>query len=135
MTRQDQTTVDILTLRVAARFIRADQAPGMRRDVREMTEPVNHLKGIDRQLAREHGQSMDPGIEDTVKPQRKDIRPEDVFHPKPDQIGVLNVAETGKDMSKAIRTQVPKDKGYDVVHNLSQYLVRTEGGGGAKSVQ
>jgi hypothetical protein len=135
MTRQDQTTVDILTLRVAARFIRADQAPGMRRDVREMTEPVNHLKGIDRQLAREHGQSMGPGIEDTVKPQHKDIRPEDVFHPKPDQIGVLNVAETGKDMSKAIRTQVPKDKGYDVVHNLSQYLVRTEGGGGAKSVQ
>lgn len=135
MTRKNQTTFDTLTLRVAARFIRADQAPRMRKDVKDMTEPVNRLKGIDSQLAREHGQAMDPGSDDTVKPQRKDIRPEDVFHPKPDQIGVLNVAETGKDMSKAIRTQVPKDKGYDAVHNLSQYLVRTEGGGGAKPVQ
>ena len=130
----DQTLLDTLTLRVAARFLVADQPPGMRKEVKDLTEPVNHLKGIDRQLAREHGQPMDSGMDDTVKPQRRDIRPEDVFHPKPDQIGVLNLAETGKDLSKTIRTQVPKDKGYDTVKNLSQYLITTEGGGGTKPV-
>jgi hypothetical protein len=135
MSIDDPTSVDTLILRVAARFVRADQPPGMRKEVKDLTEPANHLKGIDRQLAREHGQTMDLGIEDKVKPQRRDIRPEDVFHPKPDQVGVLNLAETGKDLSKAIRTQVPKDKGYAVVNNLSQYLIETKGGGGADPVQ
>ena len=135
MNPNDQTSVDTLILRVAARFVRADQPPGMRKDVKDLTEPANRLKGIDRQLARDHGQLMDQGIEDTVKPQRRDIRPEDVFHPKPDQVGVLNLVETGKDLSKAIRTQIPKDKGYDVVHNLSQYLIETQGGGGAAPVR
>ena len=135
MNPNDQTSVDTLILRVAARFVRADQPPGMRKEVKDLTEPINRLKGVDRQIARDHGQSMGQGIDDTVKPQRRDIRPEDVFHPKPDQIGVLNLAETGKDLSKAIRTQVPKDKGYDVVNNLSQYLIETQGGGGAAPVQ
>ncbi len=126
---------DAMILRVAARFMRADQPPGMRKEVKNLTEPVNHLRGIDRQLAREHGQPMDSGIDESVKPQRRDIRPEDVFHPKPNQIGVLNLVETGKDLSKVLRTQIKKDKGYDTVNNLSQYLIETEGGGGTKSVQ
>jgi hypothetical protein len=58
-----------------------------------------------------------------------------VFHPKPDQVGVLNLVETGKDLSKAIRTLIPKDKGYNVVNDLSQYLIETQGGGGAAPVR
>jgi hypothetical protein len=126
---------DALILRVAARFVQADQPPGMRKEVKDLTQPVNRLKGINRQLAKEHGELMESGIEETVDPQRRDIRPEDVFHPKPDQIGMLNLAETGNDLSKAIRTQVPKDKGYAAVRNLSQYLVETQGGGSADPVQ
>jgi hypothetical protein len=38
-------------------------------------------------------------------------------------MGVLNLAETGKDLSRALDRQVPKDKGYDEVSNLSQYLL------------
>ncbi len=131
----DQTLRDTLALRVAARFMVAEQQPGMRKEVKNLTEPVNRLKGIDRQLAREHGQLMDSGMDETIKPQRKDIRPEDVFHPKPNQIGVLNLVETGHDLSKTIRNQIPKDKGYDTVKNLSQYLITTEGGGGTKPVE
>jgi hypothetical protein len=48
-----------------------------------------------------------------------------VFFVKPDQVGVRNLAETGKDLSKAINKQIPKDNGYGSVSNLSQYLVDT----------
>jgi hypothetical protein len=47
-------------------------------------------------------------------------------------MGVRNFAETGKDLQKALDRQIPKDKGYDTVRNLSQYLIRTQGGGGTK---
>lgn len=106
----------------------ADQAPGARQKARKNTTPINKPKGIDRDIVRENGASKTKG-EDVVKPQSKDITPKDVFTPTPNNTGVLNLVQTGKDLSKALATQVPKDKGYDVVKNLSQYLIRTEGNG------
>jgi hypothetical protein len=126
---------DVLILRVAARFLQADQAPGMRKEVKELVQPVNRPKGIDRDIARQHGKPMSEGNDEITKPDRRDLRPEDLFSPKPNQIGVRNFAETGKDLSRAIKTQIPKDKGYDAVRGLSQYLIETGGGGGAKPVQ
>jgi len=123
-----------LLLRIARRFL-GDQPPGQRRKDKALVKPVNPLKGIDRGLAREHGKPMSDTTEDMVTPHRRDLRPEDLFIPKPNQIGVLNLAETGKDLSKAIRNQVPNDKGYDTVKNLSQYLIETKGGGGADPVE
>jgi hypothetical protein len=134
MTNEDSTLVDTLTLRVAARFIRADQLPGQRRKVEDMILPINKPRGILRQIINDHGQRMDLGIDGLVPNNRKDIRPEDAFAGTPNQMGVLNLAETGNDLSKVLRTKIKKDKGYDVVRNLSQYLIRTEGGGGAKPV-
>ena len=134
MTYDNQTLVDTLTLRVAARYVRADQLPGMRRRVEDMILPINKPRGILRHIINDHGQRVDQGIDELVPPNRKDIRPEDAFAGTPNQMEVLNLAETGKDMSKVLRTQIQKDKGYDVVRNLSQYLIRTEGGGGAKPV-
>jgi hypothetical protein len=119
---------------VAARYQRqADGEPGGRRNEKDLTEPLNTLRGINRAIVKEHGEAWEKGIGDATKPDRKDIRPEDVFHPKPSQVSVRNLAETGKDLSKVIREQIPKDKGYDAVRNLSQYLITTEGGGGAKA--
>jgi len=126
---------DVLILRVAARFLHADQPPGMRKEVKTLVAPVNKPKGIDRAIVKEHGQLMDDGNEDTISPDRRDLRPQDVFIPKPDQVSVRNLAETGKDLERAIRKQIPKDRGYDVVRNLSQYLIETDGGGGAKPVK
>jgi len=134
MTHDDPTLIDTLTLRVAARFIRADQLPGMRKKVEDMILPINKPRGILRHIINDHGQRMDLGIDEIVPHNRKDIRPEDAFAGTPNQMGVLNLAETGKDLSKVLRTQIQKDKGYDVVRNLSQYLIRTEGGGGADPV-
>ena len=125
---------DILTLRVAARFLKADQPPGMRKDVKDLVKPLNNPKGISRGVLKEYGQEMNSDHEDTIDPDRRDLRPKDVFFPKPDQTGVLNLAETGKDLSNAIENQIPKDKGYATVRNLSQYLIETGGGGGTKSV-
>lgn len=123
-----------LILRVARRVM-ADQPAGQRKKDKELIKPVNPPKGIDRSLAKGHGKPMGDGHDETVDPDRRDLRPEDVFAPKPNQIGVLNLAETGKDLQRAIRTQIPKDKGYDAVKNLSQYLIETKGGGGAKPVR
>lgn len=120
---------DPIALRVAARWIQGDQPPGQRQHAKELTQPINRPKGIDRQVVRDFGKTKEKGDE-TVKPERKDIRPKDVFTPTPRDVGVKNLVDTGKDLSKAIDTQVPKDKGYDVVRNLSQYLIRTEGGSG-----
>lgn len=97
-----------------------------------MVTPINRPKGIDRALVKDHGSLMEEGHDDTVDPHRRDIRPQDVFSPKPNQIGVLNLAQTGKDLAQAIKTQIPKDKGYATVRNLSQYLIETGGGGGTK---
>lgn len=115
---------------VAARYLKklADQPPGQRRRVRQLTQPINKPRGVSRQVVREFGTTKDKG-EETTKPDRRDIQPKDVFTPSPKDVGVLNLVDTGKDLSKALDKQVPKDKGYDTVSNLSQYLIRTEGGG------
>jgi hypothetical protein len=125
---------DALILRVAARFLRADQPSGQRKKDKALVKPINRMKGIDREIGSEHGKPMEDGHDDTVNPDRRDLRPEDVFIPKPNQVSVRNLAETGKDLSNAIENQIPKDKGYDAVRNLSQYLIETGGGGGAKPV-
>ena len=100
--------------------------------------PVRHLtinkpKGIDPDIVAEHARGVDHR-EDQLKPDRRDIRPEDVFAGTPDQMGVRNFAETGRDLQKALDKQIPKDKGFDTVYNLSQYLIRTDGGGDTKPV-
>jgi hypothetical protein len=119
-----------LAIRVAARFL-ANQAPGARQEATKLTHPINKPKGIDKDIVKEHGRSVDHRT-DVVPSTKHDIRPEDVFAGTPAQMGVRNLAETGHGLEKALDKQVPKDKGYDSVSNLSQYLIRTEGGGGAK---
>lgn len=128
-----------LALRVAARFQRqADQQAGARKEVRELVTPINKPKGIAPVIIKDNAVTEKGG----GKPQRKDIQPKDVFSPKPKNMGVLDYAKSGwpgtdkdyEDMDSALRNKVPKDKGHDTVNNLSQYLVRTDGGGGTKSV-
>jgi len=114
--------------RIVVRFKQADQAPGARQKAWKNTTPINKPKGIGTAITKDYGTSKDEG-DDIVEPDRRDLRPEDVFTPTPDQTGVLNLVQSGKDLSKAISNQIPKDKGYDVVRNLSQYLIRTEGNG------
>jgi hypothetical protein len=118
-------SVQALTLRVATRFLCADQPPGMRKDVKDILKPVNSPKGISREIVKEHGQALEEGTDESVAPNRRDLRPQDLFFSKPDQVSVRNLAETGKDLSRAINKQIPKDEGYDSVSNLSQYLVNT----------
>jgi hypothetical protein len=122
--------VNTLAQRVAARWLRkqADQAPGQRGKARQLTQPINKPKGVSRQVVQEFGTTKEEG-EDTTLPDRRDIRPKDVFTPTPKDVGVKNLVDTGKDLSKALDQQVPKDKGYETVNQLSQYLIRTEGGG------
>ena len=120
----------LMALRVAARF-----SANQRKEVKELVQPVNKPKGISPSLSKEHGSAMSEGHDDMTTPARNDVRPQDVFMPKPNQVGVYNLAETGKDLSNAIENQIPKDKGYDAVRNLSQYLIETGGGGGAKPVR
>jgi hypothetical protein len=75
------------------------------------------------------------GREDQIKPDSKDIRPSDVFNANANNVMMLNYVVNGyRDMEKAIHNQIPKDKGYDTVKNLSQYLIETGGGGGTKPV-
>ena len=120
-----------LALRVAARF-QANQAPGARQEAKKLTHPINKPKGIDPGIVAEHGRAVNHRT-DVLPPTKNDIRPEDVFAGTPAQMGVRNFAETGKGLEKALTKQIPKDKGYDAVSNLSQYLIRTEGGGCAKA--
>jgi hypothetical protein len=117
-----------LAQRLAARALAAAVA---RQEAQRRTHPVNKPRGIDPDIVAEHARGVEDRRKDTVSPGRRDVRPEDVFAGTPDQMGVRNLAETGKDLSKVIRNQIPKDKGYDAVRNLSQYLIQTEGGGGA----
>lgn len=114
--------------RLVARYKTANQPPGARQKARKNTNPINKPRGIVKEVAKEHGAMRVEG-DDNVRPQSRDILPKDVFTPTPDHTGVLNLAQSGKDLSKPINKQVPKDKGYDVVRNLSQYLIRTKGTG------
>lgn len=118
--------------RVVARYIEA--AEKARQKAVKNTHPVNKPKGIQPSIVKEQGKPMDREEETLAEPERKDVRPEDVFPGLPRNMAVLNLAETGKGLEKALDKQVPKDKGYDTVSNLSQYLIRTEGGGGTKPV-
>lgn len=118
----------MLSLRVAARY----QAADSRSNAKHLTTPINPPKGISKDIVKDNATLM--GREDESDPARKDIRPKDVFNLSPNSGGVLNLAQTGKDLDKTLRTQIPKDKGYDTVSNLSQYLIRTEGGGGTPAV-
>jgi hypothetical protein len=121
---------DRIAQRVKARFVAS-----IRQDVVKSTHPINKPRGIDPDIVEEHARSIVDRHEDTVVPSRRDIRPEDVFAGTPNQMGVRNLAETGHDLSKALQKQIPKDKGYDAVSNLSQYLIKTDGGGGARPVK
>jgi hypothetical protein len=113
----------------AYRHRQADQAPGARQKAKQNVTPINKPKGIDRDVVKENGASKTKG-DDTVKPHSRDIQPKDVFPATPNNTGVLSLVQSGKDLSNALEKQVPKDKGHDVVYNLSQYLIRTEGNGG-----
>jgi hypothetical protein len=113
--------------RVANRYLKCAVASPRSR-ARENALPVNPARGIDKDIVSDNAET-DTSREEAVKPSRKDIRPEDVFPSTPNNMGVLNLAETGKDLSQAIDKKVPKDEGYDTVRNLSQYLISTEGGG------
>ncbi len=125
-----------LVRRIISRYLVrvADQAKGQRAKDRQLSTPINSPKGIDRGLVKDNARTEDEHIEETVEPDHKDIRPKDVFSPSPNNMNVLNFAETGKDQDKVLRNQVPNDKGWDTVKNLSQYLIRTEGGGGTPAV-
>lgn len=127
-----------LTLRVAARFQIAESA---REEARDSTQPVNKPKDLSREVVEDYGSTDER--EDTVKPDKDDVRPKDVFKPLPSQVSVYNYVTKGwpgdaddyTDMEKVLDKQVPKDKGYDTVSNLSQYLIETEGGGGTPPVE
>jgi hypothetical protein len=112
---------------IVQRYVLANQLPGARQKARNNTNPINRPRGIDRDVTKGQGATLD--LEDSISPQTRDIQPKDVFSPTPDHNSVRNLVETGKDLSKAIKRQIPKDKGFDVVRNLSQYLIRTEGTG------
>jgi hypothetical protein len=128
--------VDPLAIRVAARYLvkLADQPAGQRSRDNRLTKPINSPKSIGRQVVKDQARTEDDGHDETISPDRRDIQPKDVFTPKPRNMNVLNFVQTGKDQDYASRHQIPNDKGYDTVKNLSQYLVRTEGGGGTPAV-
>lgn len=134
-----------IALRVAARFQKcAAQRPDAKGDAQRLTKPINPPRGISRTTVKEHVRtdSAEETFDEQVNPHHGDIVPKDVFAPKPRNMNVLDYVRKGwpgnsatyQDMEHATRVQVRDDKGYDAVSNLSQYLVRTEGGGGAKAV-
>ncbi len=116
-----------LASRVAFRFMvkLADQVPGQRGRAKKLTQPINKPKSIPRSLQKEMGETVAVGDE-VVDPDRKDILPKDVFTPTTKDMGVYNLVETGRDFEEDC---VEGNKGYETVNNLSQYLIRTEGGG------
>jgi len=134
--------MDAIVFRVAARFQkRAAQPADAKDDALRLTSPINPARGIAPSTVKEHVRT-ETDIADQVEPDHRDILPEDVFTPKPRNMNVLDYVRKGwpgdsatyQDMTKALEHQVPKDKGYHTVFNLSQYLVRTEGGGGTRAV-
>lgn len=114
-----------IVARVVTRWKKADQALGQRKRVRNLVTPINPPKSIPKKVQREMAETVAVG-DDVVEPDRRDILPSDVFRPTTDNMGVLNLAQTGRDFRK---DRVEKNKGYDTTNNLSQYLIRTEGGG------
>lgn len=125
--RRMRKRVSTTAATVAARYLTAVQSE-IRQEAINATHPINKPKGIDPDIVAEHGRSINHRS-DITKPAKDDVRPEDVFAGTPNQMGVRNLAETGKDLTRALSSQVPKDKGHDVVHNLSQFLIETKGGG------
>lgn len=120
-----------LHARVAARYVerQADQIPGQRRETQKNVTPINKPLNVPPQIKREQAQEHPP--EDGIKPERKDIRPKDVFNVTPNDVGVRNFAETGRDnQTGKVDRRIKDDAGFATVKNLSQYLIRTEGGGG-----
>lgn len=119
-----------LALRIAARFqMLAAQPAGQRALTRSLAQPINKPRGIDRDIVKDNAEVAREG-EEIVEPHRRDIQPKDVFTATPKNTGVLNLVQTGKDLSRAIEKQIPKDKGFQTVNHLSQYLIWTHGGGG-----
>jgi hypothetical protein len=126
---------DPLILKVATRFQRlADQPPGQRQRAKELTQPINKPRGIDRGIVKDFAETKKGDGEDIMSAYKRDIQPKDVFSPTPDHTCVQNLVETGRGLEKAINKQIPKDKGYDDVRNLSQYLIWSEGGAEGKPV-
>lgn len=132
-----------IVIRVAARFQRwADQPPGARQDAAKAVKPINRPKGIGRETVKEYVRTEDDYNDETVNPTRNDIQPKDVFQPKPKNMNVLDYVNKGwpgtsgdyEDMQHAIKKEIPNDRGHETVYNLSQYLVRTQGGGGTPSL-
>lgn len=133
----------MMALKVVSRFQRrvADQPSNARKETRKLVTPVNKPKGVIREVVKEQGKVREPP--DSVTPNRKDLQPKDLFPPLPKNVNVLNYALKGwpgtsddyQDMDKALNKQIPKDKGYDTVNNLSQYLIKTEGGGDTETVE
>jgi hypothetical protein len=132
-----------LALRVAARFQkRAGQPPSAKGEAFRLTSPINPARGIAPSTVKEHVRTEGETFDEQVDPHHQDILPEDVFTGKPRNMNVLDYVRKGwpgnsatyQDMEHATRVQIREDKGYDAVSNLSQYLVRTEGGGGAFAV-
>lgn len=131
-----------IVLRVAARFLRADQPPGARQDATKALRPINKPKGIGHETVKEYVRTEDDYNDETIDPKRTDIQPKDVFVPKPRNMNVLDYVNKGwpgsandyTDMMHAIQHQIPNDRGHETVYNLSQYLIRTQGGGGTPSL-
>ena len=118
--------------RVGARYREAL----LREEAKEDVHPLNPPKGVEKALVRDNGKQDTSAYasDEAVKPASRDVRPQDVFIAKPKDVAVRSLVDTGRDMQHAIDNQVPKDRGYDTVKNLSQYLIETGGGGGTKPV-
>lgn len=127
--------------RVAARFKQAAQQSNIRKEVKDLVKPINKAKGMSSTTIKDYVKT-DLRRPDTVDPSSRDLRPQDVFQPKPRNMNVVDLVNKGwpgvsddyRDMETALRKQIPKDKGYATVSNLSQYLVETDGGGGSRAV-
>lgn len=110
--------------RVVAAYKKANQPSGARQITRQNALPMNSPRGISKGIQQANG--VQTLLEDSIKPDRRDILPKDVFPATSKNTGVLNLVQTGNDSTKALK-QIPKDKGYDEVSNLSQYLIKTRG--------
>jgi hypothetical protein len=117
----------LLARRVAVRYVerQADQTPDARREVRKLTQPINKPVNVTRTIQRQEGKEEPPP--EAPKPHRRDIKPKDVFTPTPNQVGVRNFVETGRETGD--QGKIEKGTGFATVKNLSQYLIKTQGGG------
>ena len=80
-----------LAHRVLARYLEAN---GLRQEVHRLTKSINPARGFSRETLRDYVKT-EPVEDDTVVPSHTDIRPEDVFTPKPRNMAVLNSARGG----------------------------------------